>query len=106
MWSLFITLLLIKFDLQKPDNTTGSSICHINDKEVSETDVSTMAKYFHLVGAGQSSCPSSDWLLDIAKANSTYLKIFINVGFNKGYNFAIWANVWLVITVDYLYYML
>ena len=91
---------LFQSQLQTSSSSPSSEInsqCLINGKQSTRTEVSKMASYFHVIGAGQSSCPSSDWLLDFARTSSTTLKIFINVGFNKGYNFAIWANVWWVI---------
>jgi hypothetical protein len=40
-----------------------------------------------------SGCPREDWLLEMAKDDALSNKLFINVGVNKGYNFAIWMNV-------------
>ena len=38
-------------------------------------------------------CPSESWLLRLA-ADDSYKpeRVFVNVGFNKGYNFALWRQ--------------
>ena len=40
-----------------------------------------------------SRCPRETWLEAMASIDDVPTKLFINIGFNKGYNFAVWANV-------------
>eukprot|EP01039_Chlorochromonas_danica_P009025 gene9025-9960_t len=49
----------------------------------------------------ESSCPAEDWLPIMMRTDPYSDKIFMNVGFNKGYNFAIWLDVfapWMNVT--------
>eukprot|EP01039_Chlorochromonas_danica_P002374 gene2374-2606_t len=48
-----------------------------------------------------SSCPAEKWLPLMMKTDPYSDKVFMNVGFNKGYNFAIWLNIfapWMNVT--------
>ena len=38
-------------------------------------------------------CPTDDWYVDFANVDKSKRKVFINIGFNKGYNFALWINI-------------
>ena len=33
------------------------------------------------------------WYIDFANVDKSQLKVFLNIGFNKGYNFALWMNI-------------
>lgn len=44
-------------------------------------------------GDDNSRCPMEIWLEAMAFHDDTQQKLFVNIGFNKGYNFAIWANL-------------
>ena len=46
-------------------------------------------------------CPNDVWLLDMATSmqrSNNRKRLFINIGFNKGYNFAQWLNIFAPIT--------
>ena len=60
----------------------------------SEDDSELIAKYFKQLITDRSHCPSESWLEAFYELSPSPKKIFINVGFNKGYNFAIWASLW------------
>ena len=40
-----------------------------------------------------SRCPRETWLEAMASIDDMPTKLFVNIGFNKGYNFAVWANL-------------
>ena len=40
-----------------------------------------------------SRCPRETWLEAMASVDELPTKLFLNIGFNKGYNFAVWANL-------------
>ena len=66
-------------------------------RTVDTEGIITMAKYFH--NGGRSSCPTSEWLASIPSLSANISdeqseKILINIGVNKGYNLAMWGNVW------------
>jgi hypothetical protein len=43
----------------------------------------------------QTNCPNDAWLVEMANTLLENTHIFINVGFNKGYNFATWMNAFI-----------
>ena len=59
-------------------------------------DVARLTEKFFSLGKDFSNCPKEDWLQDMASVShrtSNRKRLFINIGFNKGYNFAIWMSI-------------
>ena len=57
-------------------------------------EAGTIAKYFIELNKDGSNCPNDPWFLDFQDIDPNSDKVFVNVGFNKGYNYAQWINVW------------
>lgn len=52
--------------------------------------------YFEWGGHDGTACPTDDWLLSMAQHDfPKRTGTFINVGFNKGFNYALWLNMFL-----------
>jgi len=57
-------------------------------------------EFFRLI-RDSSGCPKQEWLQDISyfsQRSSNRKRLFVNIGFNKGYNFAMWMNLFAPIT--------
>jgi hypothetical protein len=54
-----------------------------------------ISKYFHSLRFDKSSCPSRRYFLDLRNNDPDNHKIFIDIGANKGYNFALIYSLWL-----------
>jgi hypothetical protein len=59
-----------------------------------EGDEHNMAAWFSSRAWDRSECPSTPWLETMYKDDPDPGKLFINIGFNKGYNFAEYAALW------------
>lgn len=53
------------------------------------------AKFIVDYNRDNSACPREDWLAAMAEADPFSDKLFVNIGANKGYNLAVWMNVFL-----------
>lgn len=53
-----------------------------------------IAKYFNFLKFDMSKCPKETWLKEMQRVDSNPDKLFIDIGFNKGYNFAKWMSLW------------
>jgi hypothetical protein len=74
--------------------------CHITtalkDDCMDPIDTFTIAYQFIRSGHDASFCPSSQkWLQKMHALDPSRDKVFVDIGFNKGYNFAIWSAIWL-----------
>lgn len=61
----------------------------------STAQADAIAAEFTATRLDNSQCPREDWLALMAAADPSSDKILMNVGFNKGYNFAVWMNVFM-----------
>lgn len=52
-----------------------------------------LAKTFKTLRYDGSNCPREDWFALMAQADAHRPKLFVNIGVNKGYNIAIWMNI-------------
>jgi hypothetical protein len=50
-------------------------------------------QFYHELVRDHSYCPKEDWLTAMATADPDSNKLMVNIGMNKGYNLAVWANV-------------
>jgi hypothetical protein len=66
----------------------SSKGCDFNDTE-------RFATKFVTLGNDNTGCPREDWIEAMAGSDPFSSKVFINIGVNKGYNFAIWLNNFL-----------
>jgi hypothetical protein len=57
-------------------------------------EANIVARYFHHLGFDGSNCPKEDWMSKLATADDHSDKVFIDIGCNKGYNFANWFKIW------------
>jgi hypothetical protein len=60
----------------------------------SKSDAHFIANYFHAMEFDHSSCPSRGYLIELSQVDASPDKIFIDVGANKGYNFATMYSLW------------
>lgn len=67
----------------------------INKKKKMSRDSLDMALAFQAVNYDHSSCAQEFWLSMLYEVEPSPDKVFLNVGFNKGYNFAIWLSLWM-----------
>lgn len=61
---------------------------------VSGRDAFLIAQYFRFLQYDGSNCPKETWLIDMHAVDPGRDKLFVDIGFNKGYNFAIWMSLW------------
>lgn len=55
-------------------------------------DAEQIVKHFIAVNRDNTNCPREDWLHLMAKADHRN-KVLVNIGVNKGYNLAVWMNI-------------
>jgi hypothetical protein len=55
----------------------------------------TISKYFYSIKYDNSFCPARKYFLDLRNNDPSNHKIFIDIGANKGYNFALMYSLWL-----------
>jgi hypothetical protein len=82
-----ILLLLLLAFLAHPAHTW------FNCTEEDAALISSRFRKWGRHGDDNSRCPMETWLEAMALHDDTAHKLFVNIGFNKGYNFAIWANL-------------
>lgn len=56
-------------------------------------DAKRLSTAFMVSGYDKSNCPKEDWLPAMALTDTPGRKILVNIGVNKGYNLAIWMNL-------------
>jgi hypothetical protein len=54
-----------------------------------------ISKYFVSLKYDKSNCPSRNYLLDLRNNDPDNHKVFIDIGANKGYNFALMYSLWM-----------
>jgi hypothetical protein len=66
----------------------------LESKECDAAKAKTFAEqFYHELVRDHSYCPKEDWLTAMASADPDSNKLMMNIGMNKGYNLAVWANV-------------
>jgi hypothetical protein len=61
-----------------------------------DTESLAVARYFrNTVNVDWSNCPKESWMIDMRNVDPEPNKVFVDIGFNKGYNYAIWASTWM-----------
>lgn len=53
-----------------------------------------IAKYFISLNYDSTNCPHETWIEKFRDVDPYQGKNLVNIGFNKGYNFALWASLW------------
>jgi FkbM family methyltransferase len=92
---LFFVLLLKLFSCNVHTFQNDPSV-QKRAKFCNMTDATHVARFFrHLVNVDWSNCPKESWQIDMRNIDPDPDKVFVDIGFNKGYNFAQWASAWL-----------
>jgi hypothetical protein len=91
----------------KENVTHGFHLKHTSAKQLPKDEIlqrspscpsdegAVIAKRFIDSKRDWSQCPQEDWLVASANADPYSDKVLINIGVNKGYNLAIWLNIFL-----------
>ena len=66
-----------------------------NEDDLLGNTTTIFARLFAELNYDGSNCPKESWLQELAFVDPSVDKVFINVGFNKGYNYVLWLNIWL-----------
>ncbi len=94
-FSSIFTFLVFFIELNNADEASSRS----NNNVVSTVHCSDVNKNAELFNNEHSRCPDEAWMAAMALDDvHNPSKVLINVGMNKGYNFAIWMNVFSPIT--------
>jgi hypothetical protein len=83
-----------KYSVFKQLSTEKLSYYH-SSKSCDVNNTAKFADKFLSLGADNGGCPREDWIEAMAGSDPFSSKVFINIGVNKGYNFAIWLNNFL-----------
>ena len=79
-----------------PFNRSGaedSSELVDDSTKCSEEESEVLAGAFIKLDRDSSNCPDEAWLESMSEFKLRSQSLFINIGFNKGYNFAVWMNI-------------
>jgi hypothetical protein len=88
MWISFLTTTDV---ISLTYSSSSSVVAHFCSKKESFT----ISDYFDALNSDDSFCPSRNYFLDLRNNDPDNRKIFINIGSNKGYNFAFMYSLWL-----------
>lgn len=86
---IFITLCMSSFQY-----SIVKSITHNVKTSCDANDANIIAKYFYYLITDKTRCPLETWLLSFRDADPKPNKLIIDIGFNKGFNFALWLSLW------------
>lgn len=105
LWAFWIDLVhgidpivSASFKLHRPNQTStaiprGGSIQHTHPAiSCTAQQAQALVHRFHTEHRDYSACPREDWLVLMARADQRN-KVLVNIGVNKGYNFAVWLNL-------------
>ena len=63
-------------------------------KSCTNQEANVIARAFRALKYDKTHCPEEKWMEEMRNIDPSPSKIIIDIGFNKGYNFAYWLNLW------------
>jgi hypothetical protein len=87
-----VILLLLTFPLSST-TVAIEDLEHVNCTAEEASAIAHRYRKSGRKGDDDSRCPQETWLEAMAESDEIPYKTLMNIGFNKGYNFAVWANL-------------
>ena len=77
--------------------TSKSRDINLNYRQLScnQAEATAVARFFYFKNTDNTKCPYESWLVAFRDMSPSSKKVIINIGFNKGYNFALWSSLWV-----------